>query len=70
MLPEIERQAGRRCRYYLDALSNAVYCEGVVFLARVLKRDPLLRDSDRLYLLRFADSCCFDMSGVHLDFFL
>ena len=70
MLPDAERQAGRRFRYYLDALSNAPYCQGVVYLARVLQRDPLLATSDRLYLLCFADSCCFNMSGVHLDSFL
>lgn len=70
MLLNVERQAGRRFRYYLDALSNAPYLQGVVYLARVLKRDPLLDASERLYLLRFADSCCFDLSGVHLDSFL
>ena len=70
MLLNVERLAGRRFRYYLDALSNAPYCAGVVYLARVLKRDPFLDASDRLYLLRFADSCCFNLSGVHLDSFL
>lgn len=55
--------------FYYDALLNAPYSSGILFLARHIKRDVLLTSTERSYLLAMASHLYAFLNGQR-DIFL
>lgn len=52
--------------FYLSALRNASYVQGIVCLARYIRSDPNLLPADRDWLMGYAQSLCAEISGKDL----
>lgn len=51
--------------FYRDALLNAPYPSGLVYLARHIMRDVALSDLERSYLMSLANHLYGGLSGKH-----
>lgn len=54
-------------KFYLSALRNASYVEGIVCLARYIRSDSNLLPADREWLMGYAQSICAEISGKDLE---
>lgn len=54
-------------KFYLSALRNASYVEGIVCIARYIRSDPNLLLADRDWLMGYAQSLCAEISGKDLE---
>lgn len=53
--------------FYLSALRNASYVQGIVCLARYIRSDSNLLPADRDWLMGYAQSLCAEISGKDLE---
>lgn len=54
-------------KFYLSALRNASYVQGIVCLARYIRSDSNLLPADRDWLMGYAQSLCAEISGKDLE---
>lgn len=54
-------------KFYLSALRNASYVQGIVCLARYIRSDSNLLPADREWLMGYAQSLCAEISGKDLE---
>lgn len=54
-------------KFYLSALRNASYVQGIVVLARYIRSDSNLLPADREWLMGYAQSLCAEISGKDLE---
>lgn len=54
-------------KFYLTALRNASYVQGIVYLARYIRSDSNLLPADRALLMCYAQSLCAEISGKDLE---
>ena len=60
-------ESKKRYSFYVSALSNASYVEGIVYLARHIRSDSNLLPADREWLMSYAQSLCAEISGKDLE---
>lgn len=60
-------ESKKHYKFYLSALRNASYVEGIVYLARYIRSDSNLLPADREWLMGYAQSLCAEISGKDLD---
>ena len=53
--------------FYLSALRNASYVQGIVCLARYIRSDSNLLPADCEWLMGYAQSLCAEISGKDLE---
>lgn len=53
-------------KFYLSALRNASYVQGIVFIAWYIRSDSNLLPSDREWLMCYAQSLCDEITGKDL----
>lgn len=56
-----------RYKFYVSALQNAPYLQGIVYLAQHIRSDSNLLPADRERLMRYAQSLCAEISGKDLE---
>lgn len=54
-------------KFYLTALRNASYVQGIVCIARYICSDSYLLPADRDWLMGYAQSLCAEISGKDLE---
>lgn len=54
-------------KFYLSALRNASYVQGIVCIARYIRSDSNLLPADRDWLMGYAQSLCAEISGKDLE---
>lgn len=54
-------------KFYLSALRNASYVQGIVCIARYIRSDFNLLPADREWLMGYAQSLCAEISGKDLE---
>lgn len=54
-------------KFYLSALQNVSYVQGIVYLARHIRSDSNLLPADREWLMGYAQSLCAEISGKDLE---
>lgn len=60
-------ESKERYSFFVSALQNAPYLQGIVYLARHIRLDAKLLPSDREMLLGYAQSLCAEISGKDLE---
>ena len=53
--------------FYLTALRNASYVQGIICIARYIRSDSNLLPADREWLMGYAQSLCAEISGKDLE---
>lgn len=54
-------------KFYLSALRNASYVQGIVCIARYIRSDSNLLPVDREWLMGYAQALCAEISGKDLE---
>lgn len=54
-------------KFYLSALRNASYVQGIVCIARYIRSDLDLLPADREWLMGYAQSLCAEISGKDME---
>lgn len=60
-------ESKERYRFYVSALRNASYVQGIACLARYILLDSNLLPEDREWLMGYAQSLCAQISGKDLE---
>ncbi len=60
-------ESRERYSFYVSALQNAPYLQGIVYLARHIRSDSNLLPADREWLMGYAQSLCAEISGKDLE---
>lgn len=60
-------ESKERYSFYVSALHNAPYFQGIVYLARHILLDSNLLPADREWLMGYAQSLCSEISGKDLE---
>lgn len=60
-------ESRKRYKFYVSALQNAPYLQGIVYLARHIRSDSNLLPADREWLMGYAQSLCAEISGKDLE---
>lgn len=63
----LSAESKKHYKFYLSALRNASYVEGIVYLARYIRSDSNLLLADREWLMGYAQSLCAEISGKDLE---
>lgn len=63
----LSAESMKHYKFYLSALRNASYVQGLVCIARYIRLDPRLLRADRDWLMGYAQSLCAEISGRDLE---
>lgn len=63
----LSAESKKHYKFYLSALRNASYVQGIVYLARHIRSDSNLLPADREWLMGYAQSLCAEISGKDLE---
>lgn len=63
----LSAESMKHYKFYLSALRNASYVQGIVCIARYIRSDSNLLPADREWLMGYAQSLCAEISGKDLE---